>query len=80
MTKRTTTRTARTTDIQVFYDVAANRIVPVRKTTTAVKGRKPVRTYVALSDTLRPTATKYVIKNNHMSLASTFGLNLLGTL
>jgi hypothetical protein len=72
--------TTRTNDIQVFYDVTANRIVPMKKAVTPVKGRKPVKTYVALSNSLTPTKTKYVIRNNHMSLTSTFGLNLLGTL
>jgi hypothetical protein len=74
------TKTKNAKQVQVFYSEIENRIVLLKKVAIPVKKTTSQRTYVELSPSLQPTKRKCIIRNNHMSLSSNFGLNYLGSL
>ena len=74
------TKTKNSKQVQVFYSDRENRIVLLKKIAIPVKKTTSQRSYVELSPSLQPTNKKCIIKNNHMSLFSNFGLNYLGNL
>lgn len=73
-------KTKNAKQIQIFFSEKENRIVLLKKIGIPVNFKSSQKTYVELSPSLQPTKSKYIIKNNHMSLVSNYGLNYLGNL